>query len=161
MHIEEAQNPFTALILAMCLPEIAQVPSQRETMLDAFEDLNLASVLSSIMSKARRLLSFGNVTSCAEQDKRRGSRGENQSYWMSTLIVSINLTSSVALGVSHRWKLGLVVFQQLTCWSLALATFVSTWKSSSSKRTLQYSLRVPALPVKPSEQCAPCRLSLF
>jgi hypothetical protein len=46
MHIEEVHNPLETLILAMLLPGIAHVTSQREAMLNAFEDLDLVSVLS-------------------------------------------------------------------------------------------------------------------
>jgi hypothetical protein len=46
MQIEEVDNPFEALILAMLLPGIAHVAPQREPMLDAFEDLDLIPMLS-------------------------------------------------------------------------------------------------------------------
>jgi hypothetical protein len=46
MQIEEIDNPFEALILAMLLPGIAHVAPQRESMLDAFENLDLIPMLS-------------------------------------------------------------------------------------------------------------------
>jgi hypothetical protein len=46
MQIEEVDNPFEALILAMLLPGIAHVAPQRESMLDAFENLDLIPMLS-------------------------------------------------------------------------------------------------------------------
>jgi hypothetical protein len=46
MHVEELHNPLEALVLAMLLPGVAHVPSQREAMLDALEDLDLVLVLS-------------------------------------------------------------------------------------------------------------------
>ena len=46
MHVEEVDNPFEALVLAMLLPGIAHIPPQRKSMLDALENLDLVPVLS-------------------------------------------------------------------------------------------------------------------
>jgi hypothetical protein len=69
MHIEELHNPLEALVLAMLLPWIAHVPSQREAMFDAFEDLDLILVLSLV-----HYINSSTSTLLRERDIVRGAR---------------------------------------------------------------------------------------